>query len=254
MRELVALVSERELAWPGMLRMALRAPLLQAAAPGQYLLAGPRTRRDAFLPRALLPAQQDLGSEQVAVFCPIDSAQSGWLVGEEVRVVGPSGHGYEVDGKTRRALLLGAGPGCGPLLLLATGLVRRGLEVTFAGLADSGVQSMPGSLLPPEVEYLSLPVQQAGRQTASTLFGGNDDLLLWADQLFVAVPEKQLPSVLDAMRRRLLRLRKGFAQALVLPDLLPCGVGACDLCVLRMRDGQRRPCRDGLVFDLLTLL
>ena len=52
-------------------------------------------------------------------------------------------------------------------------------------------------------------------------------ILPWADQLFLALPDEYLPEILTLLRRRLLRLRKGFAQALIAPALLPCGVGAC---------------------------
>jgi Iron-sulfur cluster binding domain of dihydroorotate dehydrogenase B len=80
-----------------------------------------------------------------------------------------------------------------------------------------------------------------------------ETLLLWADSLYLALDFESLPHILNALRRGLMRLRKGFAQAIVLPDLLPCGVGACDPCTIVTREGYRRVCRDGLVFDLLTL-
>ena len=104
----------------------------------------------------------------------------------------------------------------------------------------------------PEVEYV-LPPDAEGYGDGA-LLGAVDELLPWADQLFLALPQALLPPLLDTLRRRLLRLRKGFAQALLLPGLLPCGVGACDLCTLPTRDGYRRLCRDGLVFELLSLV
>ncbi len=111
---------------------------------------------------------------------------------------------------------------------------------------------MPASILPPEVEYV-LPVPDAAEGSSGALLRAVEGALTWADALYVALPEEMLPLLVNLMRRHLLRLRKGFAQALLLPPALPCGVGACDLCVIATRHGYRRQCRDGLVFDLLSL-
>jgi len=106
---------------------------------------------------------------------------------------------------------------------------------------------MPASALPPEVEY----VTPAADDLLETLSG----LLEWADALYLATAADQLPAILTLLRRRLLRLRKGFAQVLLLPPpSMPCGIGACDLCIVRTSGGFRRACRDGLVFDLLSLV
>jgi dihydroorotate dehydrogenase electron transfer subunit len=35
---------------------------------------------------------------------------------------------------------------------------------------------------------------------------------------------------------------------------MPCGVGACDICPVETRQGQRHLCTDGPVFDLLELI
>lgn len=246
------------MAWSHVHRLRIRVPDLGSAQPGQYVLAGPQHSLQPLLLRPLLISGQiGLGSTtEIEALAPSgwgsDALQDGSADARTLRVVGPLGKGFSADSRTRRALLAGSGAGLGPLIYLARTLVERGVEVTFVGRPEPEGRSMPGTLLPPEVEYV-LPPGALGYEDGAAL-ATVDELLPWADQLFLALPQALLPPLLDTLRRRLLRLRKGFAQALVLPGLLPCGVGACDLCTLPTRDGYRRLCRDGLVFELLSLV
>jgi dihydroorotate dehydrogenase electron transfer subunit len=163
-----------------------------------------------------------------------------------LRLRGPGGRPFVVEAKTRRALLVGQNEGLGPLLHLAAQLVRRSLDVTLVVPRTPESPFMPASALPPEVEYVT-----PGEGDLLERLGG---LLEWADALYLATASDQLPAILTLLRRRLLRMRKGFAQALLAPPLMPCGIGACDLCTVRTPSGYRRACRDGLVFDLLSLV
>ena len=257
-RALTGSVEAREAAWPEVHRLRILVPDLGPALPGQYVLAGPLHSLQPLLLRPLLISGQAGAAAAAGIEALVSSGWGGSSPSEgltdsrPLRIVGPLGKGFSADSRIRRALLAGSGAGLGPLLYLARSLVDRGVEVTFVGRPEPDGRSMPGTLLPPEVEYVLPPGAQGYEDGA--LLGAVDELLPWADQLFLALPQSLLPPLLDILRRRLLRLRKGFAQALVLPGLLPCGVGACDLCTLPTRDGYRRLCRDGLVFELLSLV
>ncbi|MGH2345721.1 MAG: hypothetical protein ACRDG4_10880, partial [Chloroflexota bacterium] len=163
-----------------------------------------------------------------------------------LRLVGPGGRGFVVEGRTRRALLVGSGTGVGALLQLTTLLLGRGLDVTFVWAAEGKNGAMPAGALSPEVEYVT--------PEPDHLLTNLEQLLPWADALYLALPTDLLPPVASLLRRRLPRLRKGFAQSLIPPPAMPCGVGACDLCTVRTSGGYRRACRDGLVFDLQALV
>jgi dihydroorotate dehydrogenase electron transfer subunit len=253
MRAVQGAVVEWEAAWPAYARVRLTVPDLGAVGPGQALLAKPMSARDPLLARVMMPSLQDPGSQVVECLAREENlrgngAAAGWHAGDRLAVVGPVGRSFQVEHRTRRALLVGGGPGISALLLLTRGLMRHGAETTFLSWPDSDGAIMPGSELPPEVEYVVAPPDQ------TALPQQLEALATWADQLFLAVAPGALPWVLDVLRRRLLRLRRGFAQALLATELLPCGVGACDLCTIPVRDGYRRLCRDGLVFDLLSLV
>lgn len=255
-RVLHGTVLDREQTWPPYQRLRFHIPDLGPIEPGQALLARPIADRDPRMPRVLLPAGQDRALQTVTCLVeeprtPEHDLFSAWQSGHRIQVVGPVGRPFHVAGSTRRALLVGAGIGHGALVALAHALTQQGIEVTFVSWPAHDGATMPAAALPPEVEYVVTPeAPGAGDALPRQL----DPLTSWADQLFVAVPTPLLTPLMNLLRRRLLRLRRGFAQALLTADLLPCGVGACDLCALHTRDGYRRLCRDGLVFDLLSLV
>jgi dihydroorotate dehydrogenase electron transfer subunit len=223
--------------------------------PGQFMLAGPEGRREWLLPRPLLPAGYDLRTRVAEILVPGQETWGTdphiWPAETQLRVLAPLGRPFVIDGRTRRAVLVGTAAGLAPLLFLARSLVADGLEVTLIALFPLAADAMPGSALPHEVEYLAISEEAGG---VAGLNAATDPLIPWADALYLALPMDRLPSILTLLRRRLLRLRKGYAQALLVPSLLPCGVGACDMCPVEAHSGTRRLCRDGLVFDLLTLI
>jgi dihydroorotate dehydrogenase electron transfer subunit len=170
-----------------------------------------------------------------------------------LRILGPVGRPFTVDPRTRRALLVDGGSVQSPLLLLVHRLVELGVEVTYIAVTRDGEYPVPSSVFPPEIEYHI--VEDDKRSAAKpSLVESLDNFVPWADAMYVSVGQQQIHAIINVLRRRLMRLRKGFGQALVMPDLLACGVGACDLCTIATRDGYRRLCRDGLVFDMLSLI
>lgn len=255
MRVTGGMVHDRETAWPAATRLRIHLPDLPHLAPGQYVLAGEPGRRDPLLLRPLLPSGHDARTRIVEVLVhdgkQVDTAAKHWHASTQLDILGPLGRPFAVEARTRRALLVCTRAGLGPLLFLARTLVADGLEVTLIALFAGPAEAMPSAALPHEVEYVVITDQD---QRSDPLVAAAEPLIAWADALYLAVPPNYLAPLLAVLRRRLLRLRKGYAQALLVPSLLPCGVGACDLCVVEARAGARRLCRDGLVFDLLSLI
>ena len=248
-REITAGLRDRFSPWETAAALRLDTPDLTVLVPGQFVLLGAAGRARPVIPIPVLPWAQTAGATLDVLFTDpqqLDHLDGVLRLDRPMRLLGPAGRGFSIEGRTRRALLAGSGVGLGPLLHLTAELLRRGLDVTFVSTALESERHAPAGALPHEVEYLT---PAPNRRLAEL-----EDLALWADALYLATSAELLPDVLSMLRRRLLRLRKGFAQALVPPGPLPCGVGACDLCVVRTAAGYRRACRDGLVFDLPTLI
>lgn len=253
--------------------LTLHAPAIaRGIRPGQYLLvrcadadsADPLLRRPLFV----AAAEESLG--QIGLLYAPSERGLRWLSrarpGEPIDALGPFGHGFEVDRRTRTLLLVGQGDALGALLLLASQSVRRGCAVALlAGAADQPLLP-PAFLLPDEVEYQSTvgsplglllppaePAPAKGkRRPEPPRPTARPELLAWADQVCAALPAEDAATLRDQVRLAKLRWERGFASAL-LDGPFVCGTGACGVCAAELRVGQRMRCSDGPVFDLRDL-
>lgn len=254
MRIVDARLIHRSAAWAGVQSLVFETQGLGALSPGQPVLVCTIQPTVALLPLPVFPYMHDVAGgilQSLAFEAPSPSPRPFATVTAEtpISLLGPIGLGFTVDNRTRRALVLAAHAGLGAMLFLARYLVERGIEVTFLA-TDAAVAAMPLSFLPSEVEYLAVDPDRGESQLRQIL----DSVVPWADQLFLAVEEAALPPISDVIRRRLLRMKRGFAQVLFPLEHVPCGVGACNLCVIRTREGYRRRCKEGLVVDVLNVI
>ncbi len=250
--------------WDATHRIVLRAPhLVQDAATGQFVTVVCADDPPGGLPllrRSLGIAGLARGTGDLVLLYEVRGRGTGWLVrqvaGATLNVLGPLGQPFTVADSTRRALLIGYGvSGFAPLLGLATELAERGLAVTLLAGGPSAAHLPPGTLLHREVEYqVATADGSAGRR--GDVLDLVPPFLSWADQVFAGLPDARYEPLLALVRQHMLRPRANYAQALLAPPrtLVPCGTGACDGCAVRTRDGYRRLCRDGPVFDLRQLV
>lgn len=265
-----------ELRW-----LTLSAPeLARAARPGQYLLVrcAEAGSYDPLLRRPLFIAAAEPALGQIGLLYQPSERGLAWLAhgraGDTLDVLGPFGRGFTLDARTRNLLLIGGGPGLAALLLLAGQASARGCAVTLLAAADHAAGLPPAYLLPGEVEYqttvgaaTALLAQQAdtppgqpaakqkGKRAGSAAPAPPPSALspiAWADQICAALPEAQLGELAGLIRQVKYRWERGFASAL-LDGPLVCGVGACGVCAVGLRNGPRLLCTDGPVFDMLAL-
>lgn len=255
-------VADQRPATPRLRWLTLQSPeLARGARPGQYLLVrcAEAGSYDPLLRRPLFVAAAEPALGQVGLLYEPADRGLAWLArarpGDEIDVLGPLGQPFELDGRTRSLLLIGAGAGLPALLLLAREASGRGCSVTLLAGAVHRESLPPAFLLPSAIEYqsvLGLPVANVrlapGAQPA-TLEGA----IQWADQLFAALPREAVEPLRDRVRAGRLRWERGFAAALVESPLV-CGAGACGVCAVELRRGTRLPCVDGPAFDLKDLM
>ncbi len=173
--------------------------------------------------------------------------------GDRVNLLGPLGEPFKFPRKNETIIMVAGGVGLPPLLFLATEMLRRGydrksIELFYGGRnADDIIERTRlrklGVRFHPATENGSLgtagiitdPVENRLR-TAS----GRERLRLYA-----CGPEGMLRAVSD------LGLRYGVPGQLALEAPMPCGIGLCLGCVVRLTDGgYARVCCDGPVFDI----
>jgi dihydroorotate dehydrogenase electron transfer subunit len=160
------------------------------------------------------------------------------VVGDELWLVGPLGKPFPAP-PGNNALLVGGGVGIAPLALLHQEL---GGAPALLGFRD-GAHALGAELLADvTIATDDGSVGHRGRVT---------ELLEPRLDSAVAVYACGPPAMLEAVRS--LCLSAGVPAQLALESPMACGFGACYGCVVATRDGYKRVCVDGPVFDAATL-
>jgi dihydroorotate dehydrogenase electron transfer subunit len=243
--------------------------LAREVRAGQYLLVRcdepEGTAR--LLRRALFVAATEPALGQVALLLAPNEPGLIWLArarpGAEIDVIGPLGRPFQRDGRSRNLLLLGSGSGLAALLLLARENAAANGGTTLLAAGETLDDLPPAFLLPGDVEYetavgtaeemLAAAGVKAPGTPAKAALKPDTSPILWADQLFAALPASQVAPLRRMVRAERMRWEHGFASVL-LEGPLVCGFGACGLCAVEVRRGTRLLCADGPVFDLRDLL
>ena len=252
MTHLRAPVTARLEVMPGVWQVHAHAPeIARAAQPGQFVMALRQGSYDPYL-RMAIPLHK-IGAEHVALLLE-ERSEAGLAIpalDATLDILGPFGRGFALDPAVQHLLLVAQEMGVAPLLALAEQALAQNVKVTLFTLADRQERLYPADLLPLEVEYRAFLV------TNDQESAGFDRTLLealpWTDGVCVAGSE--------ALHRRLgarimsdpVRRRSGLVQVWW-PGRIGCGMGLCLTCVAQTRQGPRRTCTDGPVFDLYDLI
>jgi dihydroorotate dehydrogenase electron transfer subunit len=257
-------IADQRAVTPRLHWLTLHAPALaRSVRAGQYLLVRctPPGSYDPLLRRPLFVAAVEEALGQIGLlYAPEGNGGLAWLArghgGDIVDTLGPFGHAFTLDRRTRNLLLVGQGAGLPALMLLAQQATTQTCAVTLVVGAGDEAMLPPPFLLPGEVEYESVIGSQIadfrlqGKQPASQSAIYNlQSAIQWADQICAALPDEQIPMLRDAVRAAKYRWERGFASVLREGPLV-CGVGACGVCVVETRRGPRMLCSDGPVFDM----
>jgi len=233
----------------------LQAATLAAAQPGQYVAlrcAAPGSF-DPLIRTPVFVAATDVRAGTCSLLAEAGTSAATFLrtlsPGTALDVLGPLGHGWQVDQRVRTVVLVGTHTSVTALFGLAHAAAARGLAVSMLLGASDAAAVPPPFFLPASVEY---HVVSGDEPVAAALQLLDTATLQWADLLAVALPQADLPALAERVRRGKLRWERGFAQTALLQPLVCC-VGVCDVCQIETRRGRRLGCVDGPVFDLRDL-
>lgn len=225
---------------------AVRFEIAQAPAAGCFVmldLGGP-------LREPIFPARLD--SQGFTALVPPGHPTTRLLPGTQVDLIGPQGHGFDIDG-VKNLLLIAEASTLPPLLPL----IQAAPFVALVLEASTRAQIPPARRFPPTVE-LHLLVHEKSTGHAGTSESKDEEarllpLLQWAEKTCLSCNPKRYTELASLVRKARFTPSPGFAQALVQVPM-PCGTGACEACRIMTRHGERRACVDGPVFDLLDLM
>ncbi|MPM81406.1 Dihydroorotate dehydrogenase B (NAD(+)), electron transfer subunit [bioreactor metagenome] len=216
--------------------------LARAAQPGQFVHI--RCGDGLLLRRPISVC--DVQGDQLRIVFEVRGEGTLWLsqrrAGEELDVLGPLGHGFDVTGD--RLLLVGGGIGAPPMLYAAK--AAPGRADVFLGFRDAG-----HAMLLPDFEAVAAAVTVAtddGSLGHSGFITGPVEAALAGGNAYSAVLACGPKPLLAGVAR--ISARYGVPCQVSLEERMGCGVGACLVCACKTADGHyRHVCKHGPVFD-----
>lgn len=165
---------------------------------------------------------------------------------QELSVIGPIGQPYRFRKSLRNVLLIAFDTPPLPLTIMIGQLLHNNISVTLVLLGEA--QNYKTSHLSPEVEVI---------HGTDTLEWADQVLTLgWADQMFVVVKQDDEHMRFAEFMRRVAELRVDIPKNYifgVFQPLLPCGIGACGACMMRVDGDMVTSCTKGPTFDLTQI-
>lgn len=160
---------------------------------------------------------------------------------DEISLTGPLGNGFDLNKDYGKVALVSGGIGTAPMLELAKKLRENSKEQKidlYAGFRD-------------EVYLLDDFEQYVNEIKVSTNTGKHGhkgfvtDILNVEeyDTVLCCGPEIMMKKVIDMCKEKKVKIYVSMEKHMA------CGVGACLVCTCKTKDGHKRTCKDGPVFD-----
>lgn len=229
--------------------IVLEAPrCAQAVQPGQFVHLRVATGADIILRRPF--SVHRATDERIEILYQVLGAGTLRLAEKpagdtSMDLVGPLGNGWRIPEAAAHALLVAGGLGAAPLGMLAEKLAQRGVAVTVAQGAPTASRLVARELFERVARRVEVATDDGSAGERGFVTGPVERLLASGtfDVVYTCGPE--------IMERRVagLAVGAGVACQVSLERLMACGIGACLSCVVSTRDGLRRACVDGPVFD-----
>ncbi|GAA0085236.1 dihydroorotate dehydrogenase electron transfer subunit [Clostridium sp. CTA-7] len=161
--------------------------------------------------------------------------------GDYINLIGPLGNGFNIEESLGKVALVSGGIGTAPMLELAKKLREKNKDSKidlYAGFRDDIY------LIDEIKEY----VNEAYVSTNTGKYGHKGfvtDILKAEeyDTVFCCGPEIMMKKVIDMCKE------KGVKVYVSMEKHMACGVGACLVCTCKTKDGHKRTCKDGPVFN-----
>lgn len=251
LKQVIATVISNIELMPGYHLMRVKAPDIAAGArPGQFVTIS--FGRDFILRRPLSIHRVDK-TNQISILFAVVGAGTHWLSqrqkGETLDLLGPLGNGFSIEPASKKLLLAAGGIGIAPLVFLAQKALNEGkfAKLLLGARTKDGVY--PKELLPDGIETLITTEDGSdGKKGKVTdILPGH---VHWADQIYACGPLAMYQAIAKQGKQQ--RGKKPVQVSLEVR--IGCGIGACFGCSIKTRNGMKRVCRDGPVFNLDEVL
>ena len=172
-------------------------------------------------------------------------------VGQELDILGPLGKGFQVDPKKQIAILVGGGMGIAPLLALAESLTGTDkaiyvfigagsrnkvlCEQIFKGITDQVLVSTDDGSYGKKGFVSDILLDFIDNQLTTHNFP--------ASTIYTCGPKEMLKAVTE------ITFQKKIDCQISMEAYMACGIGTCLGCVIKTKDGYKKVCDEGPVFN-----
>jgi hypothetical protein len=167
--------------------------------------------------------------------------------GQFLSLLGPVGDNYKFRKSLRNVLLIAYNTPPTPLTVMTPLLLKNGISVTIVLLGTS--RDYETGHLAPEIEVIRGDAQMAWEGQVMTLG--------WADQVFVSVGQDdellRFSEVMTMLREKRNGIPENYVFGIFQP-VMPCGIGACSACMVKLKDTFTSVCTKGPAFDLTQVV
>jgi hypothetical protein len=217
-------------------------PWLVEIKPGQSVLARMTETWDPYLREQWYPVA--VSKTLLTIERPLTTT---YTPGHVVDLLGVIGQPYRFRKTLRNVLLLAYNTEPTPLIMMIGMLIKNRVSVTLVLLGDAAQYGT--THLPPEVEVLKGDHEMNWTNRVTTVG--------WADQVFAVVPQADEAGHFRRLYELFTQLRAdiphGHLWGVFRPPL-PCGIGACSSCMVRIKGEQHPTCTQGPAFDLSLVM
>ena len=164
--------------------------------------------------------------------------------GTDIEILGPLGNGFTIP-ENNKTLLIGGGAGNAPLYYLSRRLKEKGNAVTQVyGSRSKGFIYCKDRYCDSSDEVV-FTTDDGSEGTKGFVTDAVSALLEKNsyDMAFICGPKPMIKGVLPLIAAKNIRCEVS------LENYFGCGTGICYGCTIRTKDGNRRVCTDGPVFD-----
>jgi dihydroorotate dehydrogenase electron transfer subunit len=232
---------------PGYHLIGVDAPDIAATSqPGQFVTV--KCGEELTLRRPL-SIHQVAKSGQVYFFFKAIGKGTAWLSlcrkGEKLNILGPLGKGFSIGPTSKKLLLVAGGIGIAPLTFLAQQALAQEKSVTLLLGAHAKDELYPQKLLPNGIETI-VTTEDGSYGEEGKVTDILSRYVNLADQIYACGPLAMYKTI--AGERQQWQDKKSVQVSLEVR--MGCGIGACFSCSIKTKNGMKRVCLDGPVFNL----
>lgn len=161
--------------------------------------------------------------------------------GEEISLTGPLGNGFNLEQDLGKVALVSGGIGTAPMVQVARNIRERYPEEkidVFAGFRDNIFLTEELEKYADNVNITTNTGKHGHKGFVTEIFKPED-----YDTVLCCGPEVMMKAVISMCKEKNVKIFVSMEKHMA------CGVGACLVCTCKTKDGNKRTCKDGPVFD-----